>query len=120
MAVQIVYHPEVITKDIPALLNICESNGEATILLSQIEKAKHEIIQGYGVPRDEMDPPYRGWYRKKTHSRAKVPDGVRPDLRIIYQWASENSQLRILAIGRRIPRDPTDIYSSTSNRDQVF
>lgn len=116
----IIYHPDVVDRDIEKLLAVCRTPEEAQELLIQIQRAITEIIKGKGVLQTGMRPPYRGWHRKKMHRYKRPPDGQNPDLRIIYQISSDTMELRILAIGLRIPGSPLDIYAATQSRTQEF
>lgn len=115
---KVIYHPDVLAEDFPRLNS--EFPGRGLQLLAQIQKAVREIVVGESVPTKDMEPPYKGWHRKKFFSTPSPPVGMRPDLRIIFQLSGDRSELRILAIGKRMLGSPNDIYTTQAARNQDF
>ena len=118
MARKVIFHPSIASEDLPKLNRQFPDRGPR--ILRQIHLAINAIIAGIGVPQSDMQPPYKGWYRKKFFSSTRPSLGSRADLRLIYQFSGDHSELRILAIGRRLPGDPDDVYAVYATRPQSF
>ncbi|MHB9145060.1 MAG: type II toxin-antitoxin system RelE family toxin [Symbiobacteriia bacterium] len=118
MAQKVIFHPAIASEDLPKLHRQFPDRGRQ--ILRQIHAAISEIIAGIGVPQSDMEPPYKGWYRKKFLSSTRPSLGSRADLRLIYQFSDDHSELRVLAVGRRLPGDPDDVYAVHVTRPQSF
>lgn len=104
-----VFHPAVVNEDLPRLAALFPDRFSR--VWSQILAAVAEIKASQGVPGRDMRPPYQGWYRKKFFSSSAPPPSMRADLRIIYQFTDDGSELRILAVGKRLPGDAATVPS---------
>ena len=113
------FHPEAVSVDLFKLSAVFEPN-EYFELLAQINRAVREVASGRIVPQRDMEPPYKGWTRKKFHSNLHPPQNVSADMRLIYQFDDSGSILHILAVGYRLPGDPNDIYAATTSRKKSF
>lgn len=109
------YHPDVVRIDLPKLFARLGSNDRVEEFLRQFNKAIDEVLAGKGIPESEMRIPYRGWYRKKFHSRLAPKHGERADMRLIYRLEGDDT-LHVLAVGMRLPGSPDDVYAIGENR----
>lgn len=109
------FHSAVLAIDIPKLARIYNDPKAYAVIRRLIDKALNEIFQdpaGQGAALRR--PPLAGWRKYKFHSTSRPAPYARPDMRIIYRV--QGQEVQVLAIGRRLPGHPDDIYAVGDSR----
>ena len=109
-------HQEIHSVDIPKLQRLYPLQSNFAELSSCIDAIIKKISQNpylEGVPCKR--PPLLNWRRLKFHSKHRPLQGTKADMRIIFR--EYNGVVFIFCIGKRIQKDPDDVYFTAHNRN---
>ncbi len=114
MTRKVVFHPDVLSVDIPALQADFLNRVVWDKLEVQINKALAMIANNPSAGARLKRPPLETWWKFKFHSTSNPKAGVNADMRLVYRF--DEATVWVLAIRARKPGNSEDVYRVGNSR----